>query len=180
MLELHGIQTIHKFDCHCARIHAHEFRIIPNLNYCNKSTNISNVSTVRFPINLAYLTEFFSGVELFNLTADTLLNHIVDTDLQDLAIVDEHLVEKFAEEEAAAFDMAIVINSTKTSAKVYDNLAHYLFNEMITAQDSAGDFDFFSPWTRFTILGWILVIACLLYTSPSPRDRTRSRMPSSA
>ena len=27
-------------------------------------------------------------------------------------------------------------------------------------------------------LGWY--ISCLLYTSPSPRDRTRSRMPSSA
>ena len=26
----------------------------------------------------------------------------------------------------------------------------------------------------------LLVIFCLLYTSPSPRDRTRSRMPSSA
>jgi len=26
----------------------------------------------------------------------------------------------------------------------------------------------------------LLVMACLLYTSPSPRDRTRSRMPSSA
>ena len=25
-----------------------------------------------------------------------------------------------------------------------------------------------------------LVFSCLLYTSPSPRDRTRSRMPSSA
>ena len=25
-----------------------------------------------------------------------------------------------------------------------------------------------------------LVVTCLLYTSPSPRDRTRSRMPSSA
>ena len=25
-----------------------------------------------------------------------------------------------------------------------------------------------------------LVMGCLLYTSPSPRDRTRSRMPSSA
>ena len=25
-----------------------------------------------------------------------------------------------------------------------------------------------------------LVVCCLLYTSPSPRDRTRSRMPSSA
>ena len=32
-----------------------------------------------------------------------------------------------------------------------------------------------------TILGTIgLIMICLLYTSPSPRDRTRSRMPSSA
>ena len=30
------------------------------------------------------------------------------------------------------------------------------------------------------VAGHLLVIACLLYTSPSPRDRTRSRMPSSA
>ena len=27
---------------------------------------------------------------------------------------------------------------------------------------------------------WSVIEACLLYTSPSPRDRTRSRMPSSA
>ena len=27
---------------------------------------------------------------------------------------------------------------------------------------------------------YVVVITCLLYTSPSPRDRTRSRMPSSA
>ena len=26
----------------------------------------------------------------------------------------------------------------------------------------------------------VLLVCCLLYTSPSPRDRTRSRMPSSA
>ena len=32
---------------------------------------------------------------------------------------------------------------------------------------------------RGTAWGW-LTITCLLYTSPSPRDRTRSRMPSSA
>ena len=29
-------------------------------------------------------------------------------------------------------------------------------------------------------LAFYLVMFCLLYTSPSPRDRTRSRMPSSA
>ena len=28
--------------------------------------------------------------------------------------------------------------------------------------------------------GWLDCAGCLLYTSPSPRDRTRSRMPSSA
>ena len=28
--------------------------------------------------------------------------------------------------------------------------------------------------------GWVLIVACLLYTSPSPRDLSTSRMPSSA
>ena len=34
----------------------------------------------------------------------------------------------------------------------------------------------------FTFFGWPFSfwMGCLLYTSPSPRDRTRSRMPSSA
>ena len=31
-----------------------------------------------------------------------------------------------------------------------------------------------------TLEGWTQKNGCLLYTSPSPRDRTRSRMPSSA
>ena len=30
------------------------------------------------------------------------------------------------------------------------------------------------------VAGLVMVGTCLLYTSPSPRDRTRSRMPSSA
>ena len=33
---------------------------------------------------------------------------------------------------------------------------------------------------RMRMQTWRLTSACLLYTSPSPRDRTRSRMPSSA
>ena len=135
MLHLLGTQTLHQFDCHCDRIHADEFRIIPDLNFCNDSIDLGDVSTVHYPINLAaYLSEFFNQEELFNLTAKTLLNNTVDTDLPDLAAVDKMLDAKFAEEDAAAFDMEMVINSTKTSAKVYDNLAHYLFNEMITAQ----------------------------------------------
>ena len=36
---------------------------------------------------------------------------------------------------------------------------------------------FLPTWTDWI---WPLLGTCLLYTSPSPRDRTRSRMPSSA
>ena len=32
---------------------------------------------------------------------------------------------------------------------------------------------------RWAMIGFVALL-CLLYTSPSPRDRTRSRMPSSA
>ena len=35
-------------------------------------------------------------------------------------------------------------------------------------------------WLRHAVGGTAHGGACLLYTSPSPRDRTRSRMPSSA
>ena len=35
-------------------------------------------------------------------------------------------------------------------------------------------------WVRNLDDGRVEIIGCLLYTSPSPRDRTRSRMPSSA
>ena len=59
---------------------------------------------------------------------------------------------------------------------------------LLFAQDDDQDLDFddgledfddsqYKPPRR----RWIVVIlTCLLYTSPSPRDRTRSRMPSSA
>ena len=43
----------------------------------------------------------------------------------------------------------------------------------------------FGQWLRDTKINelpqlWNVLRGCLLYTSPSPRDRTRSRMPSSA
>ena len=43
-------------------------------------------------------------------------------------------------------------------------------------------FSWFFAWRFLAGMtgGVIMVLACLLYTSPSPRDRTRSRMPSSA
>ena len=55
------------------------------------------------------------------------------------------------------------------------------------AQTQGGVFDIFNTFSggaleRMSLiaLGIMPYITCLLYTSPSPRDRTRSRMPSSA
>ena len=45
------------------------------------------------------------------------------------------------------------------------------------AEAPVNDFRFKTPQSHE---GWDGILNCLLYTSPSPRDRTRSRMPSSA
>ena len=42
----------------------------------------------------------------------------------------------------------------------------------------SGDDDLMPDWRHSLIRP--MYVVCLLYTSPSPRDRTRSRMPSSA
>ena len=44
-----------------------------------------------------------------------------------------------------------------------------------TTQQDISEVDFLNTWPGFPPY-----LSCLLYTSPSPRDRTRSRMPSSA
>ena len=49
-----------------------------------------------------------------------------------------------------------------------------MFRELLETVISAGIIAFII----ITFIGQVTV--CLLYTSPSPRDRTRSRMPSSA
>ena len=49
-----------------------------------------------------------------------------------------------------------------------------LGNELVALKMEVDDFKM-----KWLVYG-VITIVCLLYTSPSPRDRTRSRMPSSA
>ena len=51
-----------------------------------------------------------------------------------------------------------------------------LIADLQAARDTIDDPQFFPPAATERVLAE----GCLLYTSPSPRDRTRSRMPSSA
>ena len=52
---------------------------------------------------------------------------------------------------------------------------------VLDSSECGGAFDFYGDLvTNYSVPGAQDVDTCLLYTSPSPRDRTRSRMPSSA
>ena len=77
---------------------------------------------------------------------------------------------------AVDFDIKIAEESIQKKAVVYD-------------KDEDGHYDTISAFIKSmrgsdpdAALYWLakMLYACLLYTSPSPRDRTRSRMPSSA
>ena len=48
------------------------------------------------------------------------------------------------------------------------------------ATDQLGALELPADWQNATVVSSPLLRACLLYTSPSPRDATLSRMPSSA
>jgi len=113
---------------------------------------------IQFPINLAYLTEYFDLEELYNLTAQTFLDKPVDVMLPNLAIADKLWDEVMAKEEIAKFDMKEIINATKHSAQVYDSLAHYLYTKMAVAHYKPTDFDVLSPWAWMSIFGWILSV----------------------
>lgn len=153
-ITLTDIQSIYTFDCHC-EIYADEIRITADLNSCNMTENVTSVMQVQYPINLAFLSEFFDESQLINISADTLLNHSVEIQVPKLLIADKLLDEKFGLESGARFDMSMVINSTKQSVKVYEDLSHYLFSQMIRAHNKDSSFDLLSGYTWISIFSWI-------------------------
>ena len=76
-------------------------------------------------------------------------------------------------------DFASFAHSGRVAARVADWTSHELPRVVAWLHDVVEDSDV----TLADIerdFGASVATACLLYTSPSPRDRTRSRMPSSA
>ena len=161
-IHLTELQVVKTMNCHCDKMMADEFSITVDLEACNRSRDISSVINIKFPINVAYLTEYFTIDDLHGLTPDALLNDTVEVQLPKLAIMDHRLNEKFDREEAMSMDMEQVINTTKNSGTVYKSLAHYLFNEMVKAHDSSGNFDLLSVWTWLSIFGWCAFGAALV------------------
>ena len=77
--------------------------------------------------------------------------------------------------ESKLFDKVVVSTDSEEIAKVAEDFGAEI--PFLRPRELADDFTGINP-----VISHMLNILdiCLLYTSPSPRDRTRSRMPSSA
>ena len=101
-------------------------------------------------------------------------NHI---DTESVIWLENFLVNKAKAVMVISHDKAFIDNITNrtieiTMGKIYDYKANYSHYLQLREDRRAQQLRAYKEQQK--------VIACLLYTSPSPRDRTRSRMPSSA
>ena len=154
---------MHDFSCHCTYIAADEFKLTTDLTSCQDAEMLNAVMQVKFPINLPFLTEYFTPEDLASIFVDTLSNDTLDVRVPNLAL--QHgaeLDELFAQQEQGSWEMVKLINRTKQDAKSFDSLSHYLWNEIMKANDNQNEFNFFSPFSWLTIFGWIFSLLALV------------------
>ena len=86
----------------------------------------------------------------------------------------EILFDVYKKKSEGLFDfLATTFASSHSTSFIYNTKAHLIITLYIKEQSGYAHFEAICKDIPNNI-------ACLLYTSPSPRDRTRSRMPSSA
>jgi len=110
----------------------------------------------------------YIGTELYGTVRCpmSLTNEIVRQGIQDLRIAGQGVLE---------LDMLLAAGLVKALDITYIGLELYGVSNCLRREVESGRVEKVVDWSNAAI-AW----RCLLYTSPSPRDRTRSRMPSSA
>ena len=73
-----------------------------------------------------------------------------------------------------------IISNKKIDENFNENESKEIFEQIKNEYEKAPNSFGSNEGRKESYLELLLIISCLLYTSPSPRDRTRSRMPSSA
>ena len=77
--------------------------------------------------------------------------------------------------------LALTLSGCATEAQRESNSMQQIINETKSSNDSCKQQMNQNPSVQIIFEKVVVqAMGCLLYTSPSPRDRTRSRMPSSA
>ena len=111
---------------------------------------------------MAFLTEFFEANSLDNIAPDHLLNEEIEVDLPKLTIATKEYDAKLAKGQELTYDMSILINKTKMDSKMYGDLSHYLYNQMIMASlDGLNS----SHFDVFNVFHWVVLIVGIAATA---------------
>ena len=97
----------------------------------------------------------------------------------EIALIDPLAVGPEPLAELLESDGVAVVHAASQDLEVFQHWAGTIPRKIFDTQLAAG-FTGMSTPSLAALHDRVLHISCLLYTSPSPRDRTRSRMPSSA
>ena len=104
------------------------------------------------------------------------------TDYKDLFYQSEDGLTLYARDYPAPSpdaQCALLMHGLSRNSRDFEVIADHLstrYRVLVAEQRGRGKSEWDTDPTRYAIPYYV----CLLYTSPSPRDRTRSRMPSSA
>ena len=86
----------------------------------------------------------------------------------------------FANDDAVVTDAGVTVMNDVSTNDTDTEMNDQSITDFLVDTDGAGAGDTPGTLSTPTQVGGTNDMGCLLYTSPSPRDRTRSRMPSSA
>ena len=152
-----------------------------NLEGCNEVLNVTRPDIIK-AIHARYLESGSEAIETNTFGANwaNLAEYNIEDRIYELALAGAKLAREIADEYATAEKPRWVLGSVGPGTKL-PSLGHAPYAQLRDAYQQqaegllTGGVDAVLVETAQDLLQ-----ACLLYTSPSPRDRTRSRMPSSA
>ena len=95
-----------------------------------------------------------------DIAADQLLNEDIKVDLPKLSIATKQYDAKLAQGQELKYDMSILINQTKMDSKMYDDLSHFLYNQMILNSLEGQDGKHFNV---FNVFHWVVLIIGIVW-----------------
>ena len=151
IIYLSELQVVHTLDCSCF-FWADEWFLPHSYLDCDLE-NFTFTLEAKFVVNLPYLTEFFEEELTKYISSETYLNDTITAILPPLAVAGKAYDAKLAVEHKAVYDMLEVLNETKQDSVMFDNLAHYLYNVLLSSHTQNPSFDLWNPYD------WLLMIA---------------------
>jgi len=135
---------------------ADDFLVIATSLYCPRDDNLTLSFEPKYLLNLPYLSEFIEPDIMTILKRINFLNQSIPVELPQLLIASKQYEAKLGIEQESKFDLQAIINQTLNDEITFDNLGHYLYNEVIKGHTHNRDFDILNGFD------WAIIAAILV------------------